>query len=126
MGIDRSAFTCFGARIAKRKTIDPATVDSNHINAVIMRHANHPNVAIYEWGSRQYGGEWGFVLALVETYDAVDFDCGGELRKLERPSDAKFIEALNRLDAACEEAGRGGYEVVRTEEPHWFVGSRVW
>lgn len=126
MGIDRSAFTCFGAIIAKRKTIDPATVDSNDIDAAIRRAPRDPHVAIYEWGSRQMGGEWGYVLALMETYDAIDFDCGGELRLLRRWSDTDLIQAANRIDDACEAAGRAGYEVIRTGEPHWFVGSRVW
>jgi hypothetical protein len=102
MGVDYTAFSCFGVRV---------DIDIKHKYAVEDGLIQTP-FEIFEYGSRQYGGPHGFILALKDSYVSVDFEGDELVRELER-IDGRVTRGLTETAKAFELPTKG--------EPRWFV-----
>lgn len=116
MGVDYTAFACYGVRIKTNER------DADKIDEAIPARIG---VGFCEWGARPYGGAWGFVLTVGDTYKEVDLRGGNaNVRALDSVTDhvaasAKLLGALSAIRSAgieCEFDGPIG----------WLVGGRVW
>lgn len=116
MGISRTAFSCYGNRI---ETPAYPKLSIEDLNAIIP---TAERVEIVEWGSRQYGGRWGLVLVLKETYESIDFDSGVGLRALPRDRDRDLMGAVARLQDARHALQEAGHPVELIRDAAWFVG----
>ncbi len=115
MGVDHTAFAVYGIKI------DCTERDSDKIDEAIP---SSTGIGICEWGSRPYGGSWGYLLTVKGTYQEVDFDRGVGIRALSAKGDlvakgAQLVEALEAIQ-------RAGIKCKFDGEPSWFVGGTTW
>lgn len=118
MGVDHTAFACYGQRIEVVGRVQQDDLDEKIPSAC--------RVGIVDWGSRPYGGPWGFVLVLRESYAEIDFDRGVGIRALPRDRDWDQVGAVSRFHDAIHALKQAGFEVVTQGESGWLVGGRTW
>ena len=117
MGVDHTTFAFYGVRL------DCGERDQDKIDEAIPATVR---VSILAWGSRPYGGQWGYALALSESYKEVDFDRGVGIRSLPNDRDFDRLGAVTRLRDAVHAIKKAGIECEFDGEPGWLVGGRTW
>lgn len=119
MGVDYTAFACYGVRI---KCTEP---DSDKIDEAIPRETR---VGFSQWGSRPYGGAWGYVLIIDGTYEEIDLRGGTAvgIRPLPKDRDWNQVDAVMRLQDAVHAIKKAGIMCEFEDEPCWMVGGRIW
>lgn len=117
MGVDHTAFAFWGVKL------DCSERDQDKIDELIP---DALRVGVADWGSRPYGGQWGYVLYLKETYGEIDFDRGVGIRAL--PNDLHWdrVAAVMRLQDAAYALNKAGIECRLDGESGWLVGGRTW
>lgn len=109
MGVDHTAFACFGRPI---KNLGKAA-DSDEARDLVGRKCD-----IAEYGSLAYGGGGGYIVAFVGAYGSADFDDG--YTRLDG-SGAKQEDMIAAIDKAITKLG-----AEPDGDPGWYVGGRTW
>jgi hypothetical protein len=120
MGVDHTAFACYGVRVQAPQFPKTSTDELNEAIPSKLK------VQFVEWGSRPYGGAWGLVLMLDESYSQVDFNEGVGVRALPSDRDWDQVRAFGRLADARDALKAAGFTVEFDKEPAWFVGGNTW
>jgi len=119
MGVDYTAFVCWGQRI-KAMRATSGILDDN--SALLARY----RVGFAEYGSRNYGGNGGFILMADETYHAVDFDEGDLAKPLPHDRDWNQVDGVMRIQDVIHELRKLGAEIETEGEAGWLVCGHVW
>lgn len=115
MGVDHSAFACFGVKVVLNEGFDPDDLDT------ALQRAR-PRLTYLEWGSRNYGGDGGLLVADAKLTHVIEFsespcmalpesnssavpDVGELARHIERS-----IAGVGRIDGAVG----------------WYLGGHTW
>lgn len=117
MGVDYTAFACYGVRLKCTER------DVDKIDEAIPRDTK---VGICEWGSRNYGGAWGYVMTYGDTYKETDLRREASIRPIPRDRDWDQLRAVMALQDAVHAIKKAGVECEFDGEPGWFVGGRIW
>ncbi len=103
MGVDYTAFAVYGQRIKAPPGVDAHELDVNDI------------LEVFEYGSRFYGGEFGYILGVRSSYESVDIGHGGTL--CEPLNDQPFGGLEFVLEQECKRLGLTAID----KQPSWFV-----
>ena len=109
MGVDHTAFACFGRPIKDLGT-------AKHADAARVVIGNKCDIA--EYGALSYGCDGGYIVAYRDAYACVDFDDG--YARLDKSSATPEVmtgvvnEAIAKLGAEAD------------GEPGWYVGGQTW
>jgi len=120
MGVDHTAFACYGVRVDAPQFPKLSTDEMNE------KIPTKLSVELVEWGSRPYGGRWGLLLMLKESYASVDFDDGVVARELPSDRDWDQVRVFGRLADARDALKAAGFAVEFEKQPAWFVGGNAW
>lgn len=119
MGVDYTAFVCWGQRIKARRNL----VDQLEANSPLL---SKYSVGYAEYGAANYGGDSGFVLTINGTYAEVDVKHDPDAKPIPRDRDWNQVDAVMRLQDVAHDLRKAGVEVECEGEPGWFVCGRVW
>jgi hypothetical protein len=109
MGVDHTAFACFGRPIKSLGTAD----GSDEARSLIGKKCD-----IAEWGSLGYGGGGGYIVAYRDAYGTVDFDDGYTRLDTAAVTPEAMTAAIDKAIAKLGAEPDG--------EPGWYVGGHTW
>lgn len=111
MSVDYTAFSCYGIAVSI-----PDDMDRDSFEAKLPA-----GLTLVEWGSRNYGGTGGFILADRATTAIVDFRSNASARRL--AAAGVDAEGFRQMLTAARIAF--GWQLSTHDEIGWFVGGYV-
>ena len=115
MGISRTAYAAWGGRLELDHDLMKRYISGDFEESIT------PHVILVEWGSRQYGGAWGILLVLKNTYKEIPINDGGGRRVLPVDRDWNTVDGVAKLQDARDKLGRG----ASLDSPGWCVCGAV-
>lgn len=122
MGVDYTAFVCWGQRVYGENGTSRGLADlfeSN--NSLLSKH----NVGFVEYGSRQYGGDGGFILTYGDTYVEIDMRREAVAKPLPKDRDWDQVRAVMSIQDVLHELRKRGAKIQAEGETGWFVCGHV-
>jgi hypothetical protein len=114
MGVDYTAFVCWGQRVkAKRGLVD---IFENN-SSLLRKHG----VGYAEYGSRNYGGDGGYVLMLDHTYTEIDMRREACAKPLPKDRDWDQVRGVSLIQDVLYELRRAGAELETEGDFGWLV-----
>lgn len=116
MGVDRSAFVAYGAKVTLK---DDASADD--LDQWLGTTGKDLDLGFVEWGSRCYGGAGGFVVGDRRFMKSYDFDDGSDLGSLNVTNPP--TDTAGRIESAVK---RGAPFTRDGDGVRWWIGGRTW
>lgn len=111
MGVDHSAFACYGAKIDLNDGVDIDTLDTWLAGKKI-------GLGYMEWGSRSYGGSGGFLVCASKSGITVEAGCA-QIPDVDPSVAAGLKEKIAKAIA-------DGAPFTLASDVAWWVGGHVW